>query len=118
MTPGELWDLQQIALTCICHVQTIHEVPKIWAYIANLKTDKAHTTLDTACLLHARSFQVPPPPPKINHMVAVLLLGLSFHMEDPDGVRDSVNIFMFPDLYLTMGTEASLVAQWWDTLLE
>ena len=39
-------------------------------------------------------------------------------MEDPDRVSNAVNIFMFPDLFLASGTEASLVARRWDTALD
>ena len=51
-------------------------------------------------------------------MVAVLLLGLSFHTEDPNGVSDTMNIFMFSDLSLIVGTEAVMVVGRWDTALE
>ena len=50
--------------------------------------------------------------------MAVLLLGLHFHTEDPDNVNDKVNIFMFPDLSLSAGSEASMVTRRWDTALD
>ena len=51
-------------------------------------------------------------------MVSVLILGLDLHMEDPEIVKNAVNIFMLPDLYLAAGTEAVLVVQRWDTALD
>ena len=48
-------------------------------------------------------------------MAAVLLFGLPFQTEDPEGESDAVNIFMFLDLSLLAGTEAALVARHWDT---
>ena len=50
--------------------------------------------------------------------MAVLLLGLHFHTEDPDCVNDTVNIFVFPDLSLSAGSEASIVTRRWDTALD
>ena len=50
--------------------------------------------------------------------MAVLLLGLHFHTEDPDCVNNTVNIFMFPDLSLSAGSEASMVTRRWDTDLD
>ena len=50
--------------------------------------------------------------------MAVLLLGLHFHTEDPDCVNDTVNIFQFPDLSLSAGSEASMVTRQRDTALD
>ena len=33
--------------------------------------------------------------PHISHTVVVLVLGLAFYSEDPDGVGDAVNVFLF-----------------------
>ena len=49
--------------------------------------------------------------------MAVLLLGLHFFTEDPDCKNDTVNIFQFPDLSLSSGSEASMVPRRWDTTL-
>ena len=54
----------------------------------------------------------------MTHAVAVLLLGLHFHTEDPDCVNDTVKIFMFPYLSLSAGSEASMVTRRWDTALD
>ena len=115
-TPAERRDLQQIALTCLCHVQTVQELPKIWSYIAPLKKEKSHTALEISCHTNAGSLQLNPP--NITHMVSVLLLGLAFHTEDPDRVSDAMNIFMLPDLSLAAGKEAALLAWQWDTAVE
>ena len=50
--------------------------------------------------------------------MVVLLLGLHFHTEDPDCVNDTVNIFQFPDLFLSAGSEASMVTRRWDMALD
>ena len=46
----------------------------------------------------------------IFHLVEVLLLGLTLHTEDPNGVSDTINIFLFPGLYLAARSEAAMVA--------
>ena len=35
-TTAERWELQQLALTCLCHVQSLQDLPKIWADLAPL----------------------------------------------------------------------------------
>ena len=50
-------------------------------------------------------------------MVAGLILNLTFHTEDPDGVGETVNIFLLPDISLSVSSEAVLVARKWDTAL-
>ena len=52
---------------------------------------------------------------KITCMVVFLLLRLAFHTEEPDGVSDAFNIFMFTDIYLAAGTNESMIANRWDT---
>ena len=50
--------------------------------------------------------------------MAVLLLGIHFHTEDPDCVNNTVNILQFPDISLSTGSEASMVTRQWDTELD
>ena len=50
--------------------------------------------------------------------MAGLILSLAFHTEDPDGVEDTVNIFLFPDLSLSAISKAALVVRRWDTTLD
>ena len=50
--------------------------------------------------------------------MAVLLLGLHFFTEYPDCVNDKVDIFRFPYLSLSAGSEASMVIRRWDTTLD
>ena len=47
----------------------------------------------------------------------VLLLGLQFFTEDPNCVNDTVNIFQFPDLSFSAGSESSMVTRRWYTVL-
>ena len=39
-----------------------------------------------------------PPPPCIPHAATFMVMDLAFHTEDLDGVVDTHNIFLFPDL--------------------
>ena len=57
-------------------------------------------------------------PPCIYHAVAGLILDLGFYTEEPDGVRDMVKIFLLPGISISTGSEASLVARWWDMALD
>ena len=47
----------------------------------------------------------------------VLLLGLHFYTKDPECVNNTVNIFQFPDLSLSAGSEASMVTHIFDAAL-
>ena len=38
------------------------------------------------------------------------LPGLAFHMKDPGVIRYTINIFMFPELYLVVGYKATMIA--------
>ena len=58
------------------------------------------------------------PPLHIPHAVVVLLMALKFHTEDPDGVGDVINIFIFPDISLSVGLEAALMKRKCDAILE
>ena len=55
--------------------------------------------------------------PRISHSVAVLVLGLDFYSEEPDGVGEGINVFIFPDLSPSVGSEATLLAKRWDSIL-
>ena len=48
----------------------------------------------------------------------VLLLGLDFHMQDPDGVIYTIKVFMFTDISLSVGTEAAMIPRRLDTVLD
>ena len=74
MTPAECWELQQLALTLLCHIQVMQDLPKIWADLAPLKKEKARTALEIACFTREQSLQMNPP--NITYTVAVLLPGL------------------------------------------
>ena len=49
--------------------------------------------------------------PRITHAVGFLLIGLHFFTKDPDCVNDTVNIFQFLDLSLSVCSEASMVTR-------
>ena len=108
--------MQQLALTRLCHFQSLQDLPKIWTDLAPLKKEKVCTVLEIACLARVWALRIKLP--KITHMVAFLILGVAFHTEDPNGESDAVNIFMFPDLSLAAGTKAALVARRWETSLD
>ena len=57
------------------------------------------------------------PPLRIPHDGAVMFMALAFHTEDPDKVEDALNIFLFPDLSLSSGSESALLTRNWDVIL-
>ena len=57
------------------------------------------------------------PPPRIPCIAVVMVLSLAFHTEDPDGVGDALNIYLFTDLSPSEGLEAALLTRKWDTIL-
>ena len=72
-----------------------------------LTKEKARPAFEIACRESARALRCKAP--RVTHAVAVLLLGLHFHTEDPKCVNNTVNIFQLPDLYLFAGFEASMM---------
>ena len=42
-----------------------------------------------------------------------MVLALNFHSKDPGRVGDSVNVFLFPDLYPSEGSEAAILMRRW-----
>ena len=52
------------------------------------------------------------------HAVAILILNLTFHTEDPDGVGDTVKVLLFTDLSLSINPKVALMASQWGMALE
>ena len=46
-----------------------------------------------------------------------MVMALAFHTEDPDRVRDALNIFLFPDLSPSAGSDTALLTRKWDAIL-
>ena len=53
-------------------------------------------------------------PLRISHSVAVMVMALAFHIKDPDRVGDALNIFLFPNLFPSVGLEVALLTRKWD----
>ena len=49
--------------------------------------------------------------PHISHAIVVLVLGLAFYSEDPNGVGESINVFLFLGLFPSTGSKATLMAR-------
>ena len=47
----------------------------------------------------------------------IMVIALTFHTKDPDRVGDALNIFLFPDLSPSAGSEAALLTRKWDVIL-
>ena len=113
---AERWYLQAPYMYRLANVQGPEDFPDIWKKLAPLTKEKARPSFKMACRESAQALRCKAP--RVTHAVAFLLLGLHFHTKDPDCVNDTVNIFMFPDLSLSAGSEASMVTRRWDTALD
>ena len=85
------------------------QIPDIWSTVPSLNKDRARAAMEAACwraseILQFRPLYTP-------HPVAVMVMALTFHTKDPDGVENMLNIFLFPDLYPSSGLEASLLVR-------
>ena len=80
-----------------------------------LKKYRACAAMEAACQCTADS--LPFHPSCISHAVTVMVMALTFHTEDLDGVRDDLNIFLFPDLPPSAGLEAALLTWKWGAIL-
>ena len=56
-------------------------------------------------------------PPRIPHTGAVMVMALTLHIKYPDGVGDSLNILLLPNLFPLAGLEAALLTWKWDSIL-
>ena len=71
--------------------------------------------MEAACQRTADGLRFPLP--RIPHAVVVMVVALDFHTEDPDGVGDALNIFLFPYLSPSEGLEADLLMWKLDAIL-
>ena len=71
--------------------------------------------MEAACRRTAKSLRFRPP--YTPHTVAVMVMALAFHTEEPDGVGDALNIFLFPELYPSAGMKAALLTRKWGAIL-
>ena len=55
--------------------------------------------------------------PRTPHAAAVIVRALAFHTKDADGIGDALNIFLFPDLSPSAGSEVALLTLEWYAIL-
>ena len=83
--------------------------------MAPLKKERAIAAMETSFWHTADILRLRPP--RITHTVAVMVMALTFHTEDPDGVGYALNIFLLPNLFPSAGLEAALLTRKWDAIL-
>ena len=71
--------------------------------------------METACRSTAYGLRFRPP--RVPHIVAVMVMAFAFHTEDPDGVGDALSIFLFLDHSPSAGSEAVLLTRKLDAIL-
>ena len=113
--PTNRWGDQMPGILRLCHTQDGAKLPAIWSTIAPIYKDRSHTAMESVC--RAAADRIPFRAPLITHPVTVMLLALDLYTEEPDGVGDSMNIFLFPELSPSIGSEATLLNRQWDTVL-
>ena len=71
--------------------------------------------MESACRLTADSLRFRLP--RIPHAAAVMVMALTFHTKDPDGVGYAQNIFLIPYLSPSAGSEVALLTLEWYAIL-
>ena len=77
VTTTEMWDIKNLTLCRLCNVRSIDSLPKIWRTLAPPKKEKTREKLEIAFQNKAR--EIIYKAPRIIHVVAGLILRLSFH---------------------------------------
>ena len=67
-----------------------------------LKKDRARAPMQVSFWYTAESLRFSPL--YIIHGVAFMVMALAFHTKYPDGVEDTLKIFLFPNLYPSTGS--------------
>ena len=108
-TPTDRWYLQSTALFRIANITTTETFPEIWHTFALLTKEKSRLSLRISCIMNPCVHQYKAP--RVTHAISVLLLGLHFHTDIPECVYYMVNIFQFPELSLSVDSEAPMFTQ-------
>ena len=82
-------------------------LPSIWHTVAPLKKARSRSEMEAACQLKTGGLRFCFP--IISHSIVVVVLAFAFHTKDPYGVGETVNTFLFLDLYPAAGSEAALL---------
>ena len=115
MEPTERWGADLWRLFQIFNFSMASQLPDIWTAVAPLKKDWARAAMEAACRSPADSLRLRPS--RIPQTVAVMVMALTLHTEDPDRVGDALNIILFPNLSPSAGSEAALLTRKWDAIL-
>ena len=87
------------------------QLPDIWSTVPPVKKDRAIAAMVAAVWHNTKILRFYPP--YISHVVAAMVMALAFHTKDPDRVGDILNIFLFPKLSPSAGSEAALITRMW-----
>ena len=115
MTPTERLGADLRSFLRVCYSSMAAQLPEIWRTAAPLKKDRARAAMEAAFRRTADSLRFRSP--RTTHAIAVMVMEIAFHTENPDRVGDALNIFIFPDLSSLAGSEVALLTQKWDAIL-
>ena len=115
MTPTEILGAELQSLLRVGNASTAAQLLEIWKTIAPLQKDRARSAMEAA---YWRTGDGPRfRPSRTPHVVVVTVIALAFHTEELDGVGDALNIFLFPDLYPSVGLEVAILTRKWEAIL-
>ena len=100
--PVYSWEIQQLALCTLCNVIKLDSLPKMCRNLDSLQKFKAQSALKIVCQHKAHELRYKST--CIIHLVTGILLSLELYTENPDGVGDTVNTFLFPDHSISTGS--------------
>ena len=80
-----------------------------------LEKDRARAAIEAACRRTMKILRFRHP--HIPHAVVVMVMALSFHTKDVDGVEDTLHIFLFTNLSPLAGSEVDLLTRKWGAIL-
>ena len=115
MRPAERCGAYLRILLQICNASMAAHLPDIWRTVAHGKKYRERSAIEAACRRTTKSLRFCPL--HIPHAVAVIVMALAFQTKDPDVVEYKLNIFFFPDLYPSAGSEAALLTRKWYAIL-
>ena len=111
---AERWGENFRSLLRLCELTREEELPNIWHTVDPLSSERSQEVMKEACRVIAKDLRSRAH--KIFQSITVMVLALVFHSEDPNGVGDAINVFLFPELSPSTGSEEALLTRQWDAV--
>ena len=92
-TQAKQWGADLRSLLCLCKSITAAQLPDIWGTVPSPKKYRAIVLMEAASHRTADILRFPSPP--LLHAVAVMVVALAFHTEDPDKMGGCSTFYFF-----------------------